>query len=235
MSNSKNILKSTKQFIAKYRHGIPLLVYVIIYLSWFAHLEQTVTKHYKVIHMDIDDYIPFCEIFVIPYFLWFGYIAVTVLYFFFKNKEDYCKTCIFLFTGMTIFLIISTLWPNGHHLRPVVMPRENIFTDMIQSLYRTDTATNLWPSIHVYNSIGAHLAISRSKEFAGKPLVRMGSLLLAASIVLSTMLIKQHSVFDVLTAFVLAAVMYLIVYRYNLLEVMREIRGKRKAKPSMQA
>ena len=42
--------------------------------------KKTVTKQFKVIHMGIDDYIPFCEIFVVPYMLWFAYIAVTVLF-----------------------------------------------------------------------------------------------------------------------------------------------------------
>ena len=220
-----------KRFWIKYKHGVPLLAYGVIYLSWFAYLERTVTKHYRVIHMTLDDYIPFCELFVIPYFLWFLYVSAEVIYFFFKNKEDYYKTCIFLFTGMTIFLIISTLWPNGHHLRPVVMPRDNILTQLIGYLYRTDTATNLWPSIHVYNSIGAHLAIVRSNAFANRPVIRRGSFVLCISIILSTMLIKQHSVFDVLTALVMAAVMYLIVYRFDLLEAFREIRRGHKVKP----
>ena len=113
-------MKNLKNFYLKYKHGIPLILYGIIYLSWFAHLEKTVTKGYHVIHMAVDDYIPFLEVFIIPYLLWFVYVAAVVLFFFFKNKTDYYRTCIFLFTGMTIFLIVSTLWPNGHHLRPAV-------------------------------------------------------------------------------------------------------------------
>lgn len=223
-------MEKIKKLYSKYKHGIPLLVYGAIYLSWFYYLEQTVTKQYSVIHMKLDDYIPFCEVFVIPYFLWFFYVAAEVIYFFFKNKDDYYRTCIFLFTGMTIFLIISTLWPNGHHLRPTVMPRDNIFTQMIAGLYRTDTSTNLWPSIHVYNSIGAHLAITCSKEFEKKKGIRVASLILSVSIILSTVLIKQHSVFDMFTAFIMAVIMYLIVYRFDLVCVVREIRNKKKIK-----
>ena len=214
-------MKKMKEFILKYRHALPLLIYGIIYMSWFAHLEQTVTKNYRVIHMNIDDYIPFVEVFVIPYFLWFAYVAVVILFFFFKGKDDYYRTCIFLFTGMTVFLVVSTLWPNGHHLRPFTMPRDNIFTQMISVLHKTDTATNLWPSIHVYNSIGSHLAIAKSAYFKNKPVIRAASFTLATSIILSTVFIKQHSVFDVLTAFGLAAIMYLVVYRYDLLVALR--------------
>ena len=211
------IVKKLKDLYVKYRHAIPAILYGIIYLSWFCYLEKTVTKQYKVIHMGIDDYIPFLEIFVIPYMLWFAYIAVTVLFFLFKYKTDYYRLCAFLATGMTIFLIISTLWPNGHHLRLEEFPRDNIFTQMVASLWKTDTPTNLWPSIHVYNSIAAHIAIARSKHFEKKKGIRIASFLLATSIILATVFIKQHSVFDVLTAFVLSAIMYLVIYRYDLL------------------
>ena len=63
--------------------------------------------------MAADDYMPFSEVYLIPSFLSLAYVTTVVIYFFFKNKEDYYRTCIFLFTGMTIFLIVSTLWPNG--------------------------------------------------------------------------------------------------------------------------
>ncbi len=205
-----------KKYYEKYKHAIPLMIYAVIYCTWFAYLEKKVTYPGIIIHMKTDDMIPFCEVFVIPYFLWFAYVSVVVVYCFFKNKQDYYKTCVFLFTGMTVFLVISTLWPNGHHLRPYIMPRNNVFTSLIARLYRMDTPTNLWPSIHVYNSIGAHLAVSHNQNLAGNKKLRTSSLVLCILIILSTMFIKQHSMFDVITAFVMAAVMYLIVYQADI-------------------
>ena len=169
--------------------------------------------------MSLDDRIPFCEFFIVPYLLWFAYISVVVLYFFFKDKQDYYRTCVFLFTGMTIFLIVSTLWPNGHHLRPAVMPRDNIFSTVVAMLYKTDTPTNLWPSIHVYNSLGAHFAILKNEKLRKKPVAHIGSLVLCVSIILSTMFLKQHSVFDVLTAFIMASVMYIVVYGFDIVTI----------------
>ena len=206
-----------------YRHAIPLIIYGIIYLTWFCHLEQTVTKDFTVIHMALDDYIPFCEIFVIPYFLWFAYVALVIMFLFFKDKSEYYRSCVFLFTGMTIFLIVSTLWPNGHHLRPYVMPRDNIFTQWVAALYKTDTPTNLWPSIHVYNSLGAHFALCKCKLLEKHKGIRVASLILAISIILSTMFIKQHSVFDVITGLGMAGIMYVIVYRNDIILVIKHL------------
>lgn len=208
-----------KKYYERYKHAIPLFIYGVIYLSWFSYVEKTVTRPENLIHMKADDAIPFCEIFVVPYFLWFAYVSITVVYLFFKGKQDYYRVCTFLFTGMTVFLIVSTLWPNGHHLRPAVMPRDNIFTALVSYLYKIDTPTNLWPSIHVYNSLGAHFAIIKNSKLGQKPVIHAGSLILCISIILSTMFIKQHSVFDVLTAFIMAAVMYIVVYGFDIVTI----------------
>lgn len=227
-------MKQIKHLYHKYHHAIPLLLYGLLYGIWFRYLEQTVTRDYQVIHMPLDDYIPFCELFIIPYFLWFLYIAVVIAYFFFKDKNDYYKVCIFLAVGMTVFLVISTLFPNGHHLRPALMPRDNLFTRLTAHLYSIDTPTNLWPSIHVYNSLGAHLAIAKSRHFANKKWIRRGSLILCISIILSTVFLKQHSVFDVLTAFIMAAGMYGLVYRYDIVLMLKKIKDGKHSRPQVE-
>lgn len=217
-----------KKFYERYKHAIPLMIYAVIYCTWFAYLEKTVVHPTRIIHMKVDDMIPFCEVFIIPYFLWFAYVSAVVIYCFFKSKQDYYKCCTFLFTGMTVFLVISTLWPNGHHLRPYIMPRDNIFTALVARLYNADTPTNLWPSIHVYNSIGAHLAVVHNQKLSQNRKVCTGSFLLSISIILSTVFLKQHSMFNVLTAFVMAAVMYLIVYQADIIALYQSRRSEAK-------
>lgn len=209
-------MEKIKSLYLKYRHAIPLAIYMGIYLTWFAWLEARNRRDYTVIHVNLDDYIPFCEAFIVPYLLWFAYVAVVVVFLFFRNKQEYYRCCAFLFTGMTIFLIISTLWPNGHHLRLAEMPRDNVFTQAVAALWRIDTPTNLWPSIHVYNSMGAHFAVMRSSALRERKGIRIASGILAFSIILSTMFLKQHSVFDVATGLALGAVMYVLVYRRDL-------------------
>ena len=198
-----------------YKHAIPCLAYFSIYLIWFVQLESRRVLRPTNIHLALDDYIPFLEGFVIPYFLWFPYVAGTVVYFFFADKKDYHKLCIFLFTGMTAFLVVSTIFPNVQHLRPSIFPRDNIFTDLIGFLYKTDTATNIVPSIHVFNSIGVHIAVLKNQNTRNNKVIHIGSLLLCSSIVMSTMFIKQHSCFDVLTAIVMAIILYILVYKVN--------------------
>ena len=200
-----------RQVFKEYKHLL-LFLYFPVYLVWFAYVEKTVTTNFHVIYMKIDDYIPFCEIFIVPYLLWFAYIGVVVVYIAFANKTDFKKMCMVLYTGMTIFLIVSTLYPNGHLLRPTSFERDNIFTQLCSLLYETDTATNIFPSIHVYNSVAAHFAIIYNEKLGKRKGICIASGFLMVSIVLSTVLLKQHSVFDIITALILVFVMQQLVY-----------------------
>lgn len=203
-----------KAFKEKYPH-IWVVSYFIIYMIWFVWLESRADEPYHVIHFPLDDYIPFCEYFIIPYLLWFGYVGWGIGYFYLKDRSEYFRLCAMLFTGMTIFLIVSTIYPNGHYLRPTTFARDNIFVHIVKWLYASDTATNLFPSIHVYNSIAVNIAVWRSDAFKHKHAMRCGSAILMVSIILSTMFLKQHSVFDVVTGMITAAGMYMIVYVNN--------------------
>ncbi len=205
-----------KQLVLKYKHGW-VLSYFFIYIIWFFALEKSVTTDYASVHIWLDDYIPFNEWFVIPYFLWFGFIFATVAYFFLTSKEDFYKITAFLFIGMTICLIIYTIWPNGQDLRPDLskINRDNIFIRIVKILYGTDTSTNVCPSIHVFNSIGANIAIHRSEALKKYKWLRPVSTLLTILISLSTMFLKQHSAFDAIAAIALSIVMYFLVYGWS--------------------
>lgn len=204
-----------RDFIKKWGTKLIVPLYMIFYLASFTYLENRVTYRFHVIHSSLDSLVPFCEYFVIPYFLWFAYIAVTVLWFMFKNKDEkeYMQLIFNLGIGMTVFIIVSWVYPNGHFLRPISFPRDNVFTDMVRFLYSIDTPTNVLPSIHVYNSIAAFIAIARCKALKNNRLVVGGTFILTVSIVAATMFLKQHTVVDVVLALALNVVMYLLVYR----------------------
>lgn len=203
-----------KDFLHKYKHAW-VLSYFIVYSIWFTYLEhRTQVEHYPM-HMRLDDAIPFCEYFVIPYLLWFVFIAVTMLYFFFTDVEGFYKCCALLFTGMTICLIIYTLFPNEQNLRPATFAQPNLFTDLVQMIYNADTSTNVCPSIHVLNSIGIFMAICESRNLRKHKWVIASSGILALSICMSTVLLKQHSMADVLCGAGLAIALYALVYRIN--------------------
>ena len=200
-----------KQWLRQHNH-IWTALYAFIYLPWFFYLEDNVKTDYHIIHTEMDDMIPFEEIFIIPYLLWFIYVGGTLVFFFFRNQQEYYRLCCYLFTGMTISLIICTIFPNGTDLRPTVDPDKNFCSRLVSYLHMVDTSTNIFPSIHVYNSVVTHVAIIRSRLLRDHQLIHTASFLLAVSICLATVFLKQHSVVDLVGGLVMAYALYPVIY-----------------------
>ena len=190
------------------RHPVGFMaLYSIFYLSVFHYLEANVPLRSILVHCRLDDLIPFCKYAVIPYFAWFVWIPFTLFYLLWKApREDFWRLCLPLFTGMTLSLLFCAIVPNGTDLRPAYIYGNDIFTRTVRALWRTDTPTNVFPSIHVFNSVTLALAYHHCARLRGRKWlwVRVSADLLCVSIILSTMLLKQHSVIDVMGGIILA-------------------------------
>ncbi|WP_051226751.1 phosphatase PAP2 family protein [Butyrivibrio sp. MC2013] len=195
--------------------AVPTGLYAIMYIIWFNWIEKRPVVHFTEMHVAIDDKIPFMEIFVVPYILWFGFVFFCTAFPLLKFEvEDYWKFMAFLSFGMTLFLVLSTFVPTIQYLRPAQMPRDNIFTDMVSFFYTHDTPTNVFPSMHAYNAVGGAISLHHSRRIGRKG--RIASSVMAMLIVVSTMFIKQHSATDVIGALALSLIAYYFVYRTNL-------------------
>lgn len=190
------------------RHPIGFMaLYTVFYLAFFKALETVIRVPDLWLHCRLDELIPFCKYAIIPYYLWFAWIPFTLFYMLWRApRREFWRLCLPLFAGMTLSLLFCAIVPNGVHLRPAYVAGNDIFANAVRGLYRVDTSTNVCPSIHVFNSVTLALAYMRSSCFAGvrrRPL-RIAAGVLNVSIILSTMLLKQHSVIDVCFGILLA-------------------------------
>lgn len=190
---------------AKYRH-IFLLLFWPVYLSVFILTEKFVTPIYDV-YCPLDDLIPFCEFFVIPYVLWYTLLAFVSIYTLFFDVSSFKKFYIFLTVTCVITFSLYIIFPNMQNLRPDSFARDNIFVDVMKNLYALDTNTNVCPSIHVIFSLGMMFALWNSKHFSSA-LWRIITVLITVSICLATVFLKQHSVIDIFTGVALSAVVF---------------------------
>lgn len=224
----------------RYRFGKrPLgLLYIFIYLPWFQLLERYVNQYY-LLECKLDYMIPFCEYFIVPYLFWFLYSAIVVGWFFFKESEkDYWRLFFAMTGGMTIALIIYTVFPNGIQIRPELDPGKNLFCLMTSWIYQADTATNVFPSLHSYTSVLFIFFIRRTKACQKHKWLHPLSVMISLSIVASTVLLKQHCVLDMVAGSVMASAMYKIVYasdeELRLLKNQRDwLRGKKSRENSL--
>lgn len=204
-----------KAFFKKYWHAL-FGLYIFIYLPCFSYLERTVTTDYHLIHCRLDDIIPFCEYFIVPYFFWFAFVAIACVWFFFKSREELIQLALSLIIGMSLTVIFYFIYPNGlGNLRPEAFPRDNIFTDLVRFLYSTDTSTNVCPSLHVYNTIVVVVAVFNSHTFKHHNAMKITVSVIGLLICASTMFLKQHSVIDVIAATGLSVCILTPIYNYQ--------------------
>ena len=150
------------------RHPIGFMaLYFLLYLSAFNFLETQISMpRVLLVHCRLDDLIPFCKYAILPYFAWFAWIPFTLFYLLWKApREDFWRLCLPLFGGMTIALACYVILPTGLDLRPYYVPGTDLFARAVRMLYRTDTPTNVCPSIHVFNSMTLMLAYHRCRLF----------------------------------------------------------------------
>ena len=198
-------------FLSKRKKRLLILLYFVIYIICFYLVEHVfVNRHYFVLDTPIDRAIPFIPQFVLAYYFWFVYHVWGMLpAFLHEDQNEYYRIAFALFSGMTVFVIVSFIFPNMQTLRPTHLGND-IFSKMIAAIYASDTPTNIMPSIHVYNALVINTGIWRSPKAGKHHALRGLSLFCCIMIILSTVFIKQHTIADIIGAFV----MYLAFYPF---------------------
>lgn len=182
----------------RFSHLKLLAGWVGYFLLYFLTENLIPRENCYVVYSPLDDMIPFCEVFVIPYVFWYFLIVWSLWYFALYNVKNFRGLQTFIIVTQVVAMAIYIIFPNRQDLRPEVFPRENILTDLVSVLYTFDTSTNVCPSLHVAYSIGIASAWLKegSVGWKTKTFVTVTCILVC----LSTAFIKQHSVVDAFVA-----------------------------------
>lgn len=178
-----------------YRHLLYLLGWVVYFLLYFLTENLIPAEKCHLIHCRLDDRIPFCEYFLIPYVFWYLMVAGSLLYFALYDPESFKKLMTYIIVTQVVAMSIYILWPSRQELRPESFARDNLFTRGVALLYSFDTNTGVFPSLHVAYSLGlvSVWMRDRSRGRLWKAFILVAVILVC----LSTTFIKQHSVLDV--------------------------------------
>lgn len=203
----------------KYKH-----LFLLLYWPFFGLVFLTLEKLWPLIWKAvtgealiyqevvcwIDAYIPFCELFVIPYYFWFAFLVGMGAYGLLYDIRAFRHFMWFVILSYSVTAVIYLLWPNSQGLRPTDFPRDNWMVDIVKGLYNFDTNTNVCPSIHVLGSFAVCIAGVHSRTLRGwgwKVFFIVSTVLIS----MSTVFLRQHSILDVFAALALTAVCYPLV------------------------
>ncbi len=185
----------------------------IVYFALYFLTENLIpAEKCTPIHCLLDDWIPFCEWFLIPYVFWYLLIVFSLLYFALYNTQSFRSLSKYIIITQLVAMTIYILFPNRQDLRPEVFPRDNFLTRCIAFLYSFDTSTGVCPSLHVAYSMGIASVWLREKDV--RRIFKALIVFAVVMICLSTMFIKQHSALDCLAALPVCALAEWIVFYY---------------------
>ena len=182
----------------RFSHLKLLFGWVVYFALYFLTENLIPAETCHPIHCRLDNIIPFCEYFLIPYVGWYALIVVSLGYFLLYNVENFKRLQTYIIITQLVAMAIYILYPSRQDLRPEVFQRENIFTWVIGILYRFDTNTGVCPSLHVAYSLG--IASTWLREESASALWKTFVVIFVILICLSTMFIKQHSAVDFFAA-----------------------------------
>jgi len=194
----------------QFRHLKLLLGWVGYFILYFLTENLIPAESCTSVHMWLDDVIPFCEWFLIPYVFWYALIVLSLGYFLLYDVDSFKRLQIFIIVTQVCAMAVYIIFPNRQDLRPEMFPRDNFLTRCIGLLYRLDTNTGVCPSLHVAYSIGI-ASVWLKQKYAS----RLWKLFVTVSVVLiclSTMFIKQHSAVDFFVALPVCLLAEGIVY-----------------------
>jgi membrane-associated phospholipid phosphatase len=152
----------------------------------------------------VDKLIPFNKYFIVPYSSWYVFIAVFCAILCIVDKERYLKLLITLNIGMITCYVIYYIYPT-YVPRPMVTGND-FFSNLVLNLYEVDNPYNCFPSIHVLNSVLIALYTYESEKVHKLTKTICG--IIAVSIILSTMFVKQHYFADVVASIIFAFILY---------------------------
>lgn len=175
-----------------------LLGWVGYFILFFLTENLIPAENCTPIHCTLDDYVPFCEWFVLLYVSWYALIVGSLLYFLLYSVDSFRNLQTYIIVTQVIAMAAYIFFPSRQDLRPEVFPRENFATWILGLIYNFDTNTGVCPSLHVAYSLGIISTWVREKRASRvwKIVVTAWCLLICISVAF----VKQHSVVDIFAA-----------------------------------
>ena len=186
-------------------------VWAVHFLAYFGARALAVPAEPFDIALPIDTRIPFIPWTVLIYWggvlLWIVNYIAGVRY----DKGNGGRFIAAHFTGVAVSFFFFVFFPT-EIVRPEITGYS--FCEWILKLtYQVDAGNNCFPSMHCFFSWLSWIGVRRNRNIPW--VYQVISLLIAVSICVSTLTVKQHYLVDVLAGIVLAEISYLLASKLD--------------------
>ena len=181
----------------EYRHLFLLLGWIGYFILYLLTENLIPAESCYPVHCWLDDVVPFCEWFIIPYVSWYLLIIGSLAYFLLYSVDSFKKLQTYIIITQIIAMAVYVIFPTRQDLRPTVM-YANPLTWIVNLIYSVDTNTGVCPSLHVGYSLG--IASTWLREKSVPKWLRVLIAVWCGVICISVAFVKQHSVVDIFAA-----------------------------------
>lgn len=182
-----------------------LLAIPIININYF--LASITAKNTINLSTAVDDKIAFNSFFIIPYVYWYAYVVIGFILILKSDRSKYMRCLLATLVGMLTSYVFFYVFPTEIS-RPIVND-SNILNKLVNLIYYNDRPVNCFPSLHVLNTylIMRYTKIDYSKK------KYYYTQIVGILIILSTVYIKQHFVYDIIGAIIIAEMVISLINR----------------------
>ena len=186
-----------------------ILIFIGVFIIQAAAYwgTQFLVKNPHTLGSRFDDKIPFVPIFIFPYVSWYFILFSIPFVLYFYSLPTYALYTMSLLIVVITSGIIYLVYPTTF-IRPEPQGN-NLSTKIVKLVYSNDRKIlSCMPSLHCSLSILFILAALTAKNL---PLtIKLPVIILSFLIILSTVMVKQHVLIDVITAIPLALISWYI-------------------------
>lgn len=186
-----------------------ILIFIGVFIIQAAAYwgTQFLVKNPHTLGSRFDDKIPFVPIFIFPYVSWYFILFSIPFVLYFYSLPTYALYTMSLLIVVITSGIIYLVYPTTF-IRPEPQGN-NLSTKIVKLVYSNDRKIlSCMPSLHCSLSMLFILAAFTAKNL---PLaVKLSVIILSFLIILSTVLVKQHVLIDVISALPLALISWYI-------------------------
>lgn len=174
---------------------------------------------YNLIGSPLDSYIPFLPSFIYFYMMWYPFEILCLYYIYKKDKEVYIKTLVALVISIIIMHFIFIVYPTMVN-RPVVDSFNSLTTLILYITFKSDTPVNCFPSGHCIICFIIIFTFLRSENITVK--IKTLIITLNILIVLSTLFVKQHVIYDVVASLILTLISYYFISELKIFDKIKK-------------
>ena len=204
-----------KAFAIRWIHMLVILS-IFLQSKIYIFINGSISSYLLYNYSWIDSKIPFITWFVYPYASWIPILYMTFFYLGVVNKKTYWRVFLSYNLSVTManlcFILLPTYMP-----RPYI-DKSDMSGSLIQMIYANDSPYNCFPSIHCITSYLLFIVYTREPPI--HPFIKVISSVWMWTIIFSTVFIKQHALWDVVSGILLAEASYqsvcLLMKKYEL-------------------